>query len=171
MNWVEKFIPSCCSSRSGLPRNNSNKSSGITLSLPDISMNQESSNDKIELSLISQVSLYKNKEETKHSLKVLNKNRLREISESRRSTNNTITSLDTSAFKFGKNSSETLNCMICSAKAIGYCPLCPTSRYCKECYEEKHRIAMKSHKFIRYVTKNMKNSEINQLVKIKTLCE
>ena len=162
------LVPSCCSSRATVQSTDIRKASTFMQGLPEFCINKETHMDEDDSTSPSSKITFNENEESKNLSSPKKANWLRDISESRRSTNHTINSVDISALTLGKDYSEQLTCM-CNKKAEGYCPLCPNARYCEECFEKKHQFSMKLHNFIRYSIKKVKHSEVSHMTKIKTL--
>ena len=168
MNWLEKFIPSCCSSRqpSNIPRN---LRPGIP-SMPEILISSEVKEPDFSISdPLSQISSAY--ETPKDPLRLIKTKKCQSpsTSESRRSTSHTISSLDTVSLNLGIIYLEQLSCWVCGRGAKGYCPMCPSRRYCNQCYPTKHKTFETNHQFIAYPDKKVRAGKVGNLIKIKSL--
>ena len=168
MNWLERFIPSCCSSRqsSSVPRD---LRPGIS-SMPEILISSEVS--EADFSLSDPLSLMSSTYETpKDPLGLIPPKKCQSppTSESRRSTSHTISSLDTASLNLGIIYIEQLSCWDCGRGAKGYCPMCPSRRYCSQCFPKNHRISDTNHQFVAYSDKKVRPGKVGSLIKIKSL--
>lgn len=165
MNWFQSLIPSCCSTRQAQPQNELKKASTF---IPEIQISSEPPTpdlDYLEFPIPE-----KNSEEAMGNCLTVNNFGLKKmLSESRRSTSHTVTSLDIAMLNLGNFYAELLKCKICNREAKGFCPSCPNIRYCADCYPKDHREPKDYHQFIQYSNKKIRPTEVEQLIKVKGL--
>ena len=144
MNWLEKLIPSCCINRFSKQENKDVKTSN---SLPEI-----------------QISI-----QNEHALNLLNESENPQKAKlpnfSRRSTNFTA---DTYNEAMIQDRQVLLNCNNCELEAAGYCPCCPNTRFCIDCYKNSHKMLKGLHRLISYQPNLCPSKkQLENLIKIK----
>ncbi|OMJ77613.1 hypothetical protein SteCoe_22737 [Stentor coeruleus] len=159
MNWIERFLPSCCTSRK--PHDT------IT-------------NPKLETGIINQLDIISIDEA--FSQEELTKNEMFSLSSSEEHLENTKVNseviietpkpIEIYPISLGKsnienNTTSKLLCGFCGSLALGYCPGCPSLRFCKECYNENHIIHKKPHQFISYIERKKSFCLNNGMKKLK----
>ena len=144
MNWLEKLIPSWCTNRNA---KQDKKDINAPSLLPEI---QITTQNEQALSLINPL-------ENPHKPKLTNF--------SRRSTNFTA---DTYNEAVVQECQVLLNCNNCGLEATGYCPCCPNTRFCIECFEKSHKLLKGLHRLISYQPKLCPSQkQLENLIKIK----
>lgn len=155
MYWIDKFLPNCCTNRNIQEKGELRK---VKTFMPEIHITPQVDFSQIMPELKSA------QEEEKIPINIL-KQPSKLISDSRRSTNFTEESLE--------NFSKTqilLKCDNCKNDAQGYCPACPSKRFCPQCFSDMHQSSSDLHQFIKYATKTKLNKqEYKKLIKIKSL--
>jgi hypothetical protein len=161
MYWVEKFLPSCCTSRK-TPETITNKKldSAITNQLDMLSIDEAFSQE--ELTKNEMFSLSSNEghlENTQVSSEVIIE------------THKPIENITDTPGKSNNENSVTskLLCGYCGNLASGYCPACPSLRFCRECYKANHIIQKQPHQFISYMERKNSSCLNNGMKKLKVL--
>lgn len=157
MYWIDKLLPGCCTNRNYQSKSELKK---VKAYIPEIQITPQVDFSQIMPEL-------ENFEEEKKTPITQNIQKLppKDITESRRSTNFTEASLESF-----KNPQILLKCDNCKTEAKGYCPACPSKRFCSQCFSEIHQTPSELHQFIKYRTKTeVSKQDYKKLIKIKSL--
>lgn len=168
MSWFQKILPNCCSSRGSSQPKDLNKSTISLDVLPEVEILPSKDLPENPKSDIINYNQTKTIDEESKGLLCPNISiQKKDFIESRRSTNCTITALDSAVLLLG-----TFTCFSCSKEAEGYCPACPNRRFCQGCYMRKRKnYKGPSHAYVAYSNSNKRisNKRLSSVIKVKSL--
>ncbi|OMJ79395.1 hypothetical protein SteCoe_20598 [Stentor coeruleus] len=159
MYWLEKFLPSCCTTRkSSETITNQKIDSTINNQLEILPINKAFS--QIVLTKNDNFPLSPSEEHLENSQ--VSSEVIIEIAKPLEKTPDTPEKSD-----IKNDTTNKLLCGFCGNLATGYCPGCPLYRFCGECYNENHITQKTPHKFISYMERRNSFSLNNGMKKLK----
>lgn len=161
MYWVERLLPSCCTSRKPPETITNQKPDSATINQLDmLSIDEAFSQEELTKNeMFSLSSSEEHLENTQVSSEV--------IIEIHKPIGNIPDTIRKSSIE--KSVTSILLCGYCESLALGYCPACPTLRFCRECYNANHVIQQKPHQFISYMERKNSFCLNNGIKKLKVL--